>query len=158
MNLLTGLVSLIVGILLGITVLVATDAILLGIFVNLGLHGTMLSTISAIVVTGSWLYKKISKFPATNLTSIVTLLAQALILGVAFRVLLDIVLAIFGPPSPELMTWNDQVIIAGGKTTLEGWFLIVRGYIESGFASVILASGVILASKMVHGIKRSRTA
>jgi hypothetical protein len=157
MKLLTGIVSLTVGVAVGITVLAAAASLLPGLVVNLGLHGTLLCVVSTLVVAIPWLRKR-ATLASADRPSVGSMLARAFAVGVAFRVLLELGFVVFGVANPEQMTWGNQVVIAGGRRTLEGWVLLVRGCIESGLAGLVLCGAVAIVAELIDRIRGLRAA
>jgi hypothetical protein len=157
MKLLSTTVSLLLGIVIGMVLFAAVGSLLPSLFVNLGLYGTLLSVVSAAVVTIPWLRRSASR-PSADKPSIGSMLIRGFALAVAFRVVLEIAFVVLGVPNPEQMTWGNQVVIAGGRRTSEGWFLLVRGCIESGLAGLLLCGSVAIVAELIERLRRPSVA
>lgn len=157
MKLLTGILSLVVGVVVGIAVLAAATWLAPGLLVNLGLHGTLLCVASTLVVVIPWLYSK-AALSSGESPSVGSLLLRAFAVGVAFRILFELGFVVFGVANPEQMTWGNQVVIAGGRRTRDGWALLIRGCIESGLAGLVLSGAVAIVAELINRIRAPRAA
>jgi hypothetical protein len=145
--------TLLLGIVGGGMLLAIVGWALPSLFLNLGMHGTLLSAISTAVVMIPWIYRDVSR-RSSHTRSISLMLARGFVIAIAFRVIFEVFFAVFGAPSPEQMTWGGEVIIDGGRRTALGWRLVAQGVLESGLAGLILCGAVALTSDLVGRLRR----
>jgi len=150
---LRGTASLLIGIIVGLAALGAVGLLFPSLFINLGLHGTIVSVLATPAVMIPWLKSRHS-LSLSERSKVVSLLLKAFVVGTILGILIQVGFIFFGGPNPEMMTWGDKVVISGGRKTLAGWVLDARGCLENGLASLILSGCVVSVSLVIDRIKR----
>lgn len=117
--------------------------------INLGLEGTIISLLCALLLTIPWLYKKSSQGWRQG-PSVRSLLAQSIAIGFAAGAAVEFILIFFSGPNPEMMTWANKVVIYNGQVTLDGWIVTLRGCLESAFVTFLFCVTVAIIAKLMN--------